>query len=45
MAVDSFRPITTEQRLAVPVNGYLYTTTRDVAAEKSSKGIGLGKVA
>ena len=40
MAVDSFRPITTEQRLAVPVNGYLYTTTRDVAAEKSLPTIG-----
>ena len=37
---DAFRPITIEQRLTLPLNGTIYTTTRQVAAEKGAPKIG-----
>lgn len=37
---DAFRPITTEQRLELPWNYVLYTTTRVVPAEKALPQIG-----
>jgi hypothetical protein len=37
---DSFRPITIEQRLTLPLNGTIYTTTRVVAAEKGAPKLG-----
>ena len=40
MGNDAFRPITSCSRLPKPLNGYLYTTTRSVASEKSLPAIG-----
>lgn len=40
MSKDSFTPRTTEQRLPLPLNGTIYTTTRLVASEKPTPTIG-----
>lgn len=40
MGYDAYRPITTETRLSLPLNGSIYTTTRSVAAEKPTPQVG-----
>lgn len=40
MSSDPYRPITTETRLSLPLNGSIYTTTRSVAAEKPTPQVG-----
>ncbi len=37
---DSYRAITVEQRLTLPLNGFIYTTTRQVPAEKVAPKLG-----
>lgn len=38
--IDAFRPRTTGTRLSLPLNGIVYTTTREVAAEKPLPAVG-----
>lgn len=40
MGNDAYRPITTETKLSLPLNGSIFTTTRPVASEKVTPTIG-----
>ena len=40
MSADAYRPITTETKLSLPLNGAIFTTTRPVAPEKPTPTIG-----
>lgn len=40
MSYDAYRPRTTSQKLSLPLNGTIFTTTREVAAEKGLPLVG-----